>query len=154
MIYVLGFRFRGEGANREVALILKSKPAFQAGKLNGVGGKVEPHEVLCPEVAMVREFYEETAVSTPAADWRKFGLLVHDGHKIHLYASEGDCELFKTTVEEPAWYPVKMLPFLPVMRNLHWLIPLALDTDLPVATIVDTSKVVAEAPSAPMPLLT
>ena len=52
--YVVGFMFSEE--------ILKNKPDWQAGRLNGVGGKVEPNEY--PDQAMVREFEEETGVRT------------------------------------------------------------------------------------------
>lgn len=47
-----------------VALIRKAKPAWQAGRLNGIGGKVEPGED--PQLAMAREFEEEAGVATPA----------------------------------------------------------------------------------------
>src|SRR5690349_13991679 len=39
--YALGFLFDGTG---RVVLIRKRRPAWQAGLLNGVGGKVEPGE--------------------------------------------------------------------------------------------------------------
>lgn len=41
--YVLGFMFDRVGAG--VALLRKTKPEWQAGRLNGVGGKVEKSEV-------------------------------------------------------------------------------------------------------------
>jgi 8-oxo-dGTP diphosphatase len=131
MEYVLGFRFRNTYVppdQGDVALILKSKPAWQAGKLNGIGGKVEPFD-LSPIGAMTREFEEETGVHTLVADWQSMGKLDHSGHTIHLFKSFGDCDLRKTTDEEPGWYPVKHLGLLPVMRNLRWMVPFALDTD-------------------------
>lgn len=51
----------------EVLLVLKNKPAWQAGKLNLIGGKLDPGET--PIQAAVRELREETGlspVSTPA----------------------------------------------------------------------------------------
>jgi 8-oxo-dGTP pyrophosphatase MutT (NUDIX family) len=54
--YVVGFCINGDRS--EVLLIEKQKPAWQRGKLNGVGGKIEPGE--SPIDAMIREFREET----------------------------------------------------------------------------------------------
>lgn len=65
--YVCGFAFDPLG---QVVLIQKKRPAWQAGKLNGVGGHVEPGEA--PASAMAREFFEETGVSTLAVCWEPF----------------------------------------------------------------------------------
>lgn len=54
--YVLGFMFNE--AESKVILIFKNRPAWQAGKLNGIGGKIEEGET--PIQAMNREFAEET----------------------------------------------------------------------------------------------
>lgn len=54
--YVLGFMFNEDES--KVLLIMKNRPAWQAGKLNGVGGKIEAGET--PIQAMEREFAEET----------------------------------------------------------------------------------------------
>jgi hypothetical protein len=56
--YVLGFVF-SEDSSR-VLLVWKNRPAWQAGKLNGIGGKIEAGET--PLQAMQREFREETLV--------------------------------------------------------------------------------------------
>ncbi len=58
--YVLGFipiHDESEPTKRKVLLIRKNHPDYQAGKLNGIGGKVEPGED--PLTAMVRECKEE-----------------------------------------------------------------------------------------------
>ncbi len=49
----------GPNKNR-VLLILKNKPAWQKGKVNLVGGKIEPGEE--PEQAAQRELKEETGL--------------------------------------------------------------------------------------------
>lgn len=54
--YVLGFMFDHE--EKHVLLIWKNRPKWQAGKLNGIGGKIEAGET--PLQAMEREFTEET----------------------------------------------------------------------------------------------
>ena len=54
--YVLGFYFDGD----RVLLINKTKPEWQRGKLNGLGGTVESGEA--PILGMVREFREESGL--------------------------------------------------------------------------------------------
>lgn len=63
--YVVGFVLAG--GLQEVVLIRKNRPAWQAGRLNGIGGKIEPAE--WPANAMAREFEEETGVRIHAGDW-------------------------------------------------------------------------------------
>ena len=69
--YVLGFAFSQNKQN--VLLIKKNRPAWQAGKLNGVGGKIEEGET--PAQAMVREFEEETGIKSTEADWQPYAHL-------------------------------------------------------------------------------
>lgn len=84
--YVLGFAFSGD--LNSVVLIHKNKPAWQKGKLNGIGGRVERFEL--PKYAMVREFSEEAGVMMP--NWDHFGQLsVTDG--------SANVELFATTLD-------------------------------------------------------
>lgn len=64
--YVVGFMF--STSLNQVALIRKQKPAWQAGLLNGIGGKVEKDE-NCFDT-MVREFKEETG--REHKDWNRF----------------------------------------------------------------------------------
>jgi 8-oxo-dGTP diphosphatase len=140
--YVLGFRFRGAPMARQVALLVKTKPTWQAGKLNGIGGKVEETDATTYD-AMVREFREETGVDTEAKDWRQFGCLHHDGNDVYLFASEGDANVQTMTAEPVSWYMVSLLQLLPVMPNLLWMVPMALDQSKVTAEIVDTTKVTA-----------
>jgi 8-oxo-dGTP diphosphatase len=67
--YVLGFLFSPDLSR--VVLIRKERPTWQAGKLNGVGGKVDPGEDA--HTAMVREFREETGVQIP--EWYQFATI-------------------------------------------------------------------------------
>jgi 8-oxo-dGTP diphosphatase len=71
MRYVLGFLFDPSG--QEVVLIKKKKPLWQAGRLNGVGGKIEEYETA--RKAMVREFKEETGVFIEDEKWTHFGIM-------------------------------------------------------------------------------
>lgn len=62
--YVLGFYLTPHG----VVLIEKTKPDWQRGLCNGLGGSVEPSERGVE--AMVREFREESGIETAADDWQ------------------------------------------------------------------------------------
>lgn len=66
---VCGFMF-DKRTQELVALIRKKRPDWQAGKVNGVGGKIERGEKA--HAAMVREFQEETGVKTAATAWELF----------------------------------------------------------------------------------
>ena len=132
--YVLGFLFddinyKGpKGPN--VVLIEKARPAWQAGKFNGVGGKIELDEL--PWEAMVREFREETGVSTQASDWRYFTVLnfADLDAKLHVFVAS-DREAFNNvktmTDEKVVTWQVDLIPNTQlVVPNLKWLIPMAM----------------------------
>ena len=79
-LYVLGFAFTTDG---RVALIQKKRPAWQAGKLNGIGGKVEATEDSLS--AMRREFREETGVDTPAKAWQYRGRMFGEAWSVFVF---------------------------------------------------------------------
>ena len=79
-LYVLGFAFTTDG---RVALIQKKRPAWQAGKLNGIGGKVENNEDSTS--AMRREFREETGVDTPVNAWQFRGRMFGENWSVFVY---------------------------------------------------------------------
>lgn len=68
--YVLGFALY----QTKILLILKARPEFQKGFLNGVGGSIEVGET--PEKAMAREFKEETNIFISQSSWNSLGLLL------------------------------------------------------------------------------
>lgn len=70
--YVVGFCF--DTTMEHVLLINKKRPDWQAGKLNGIGGKIEEHEIA--PGAMRREFGEETGLYIP--DWEYKGVLIKE----------------------------------------------------------------------------
>lgn len=126
MDYVVCLAF---DARREfVTLIEKRRPAWQAGRLNGPGGKMEAGET--PAQAAEREFAEETGASIPAEKWRHFAMLMcGDGDNVHFLTA---CRNFntRTVTDEPvAPYNVAgiLAGDLPVIDNLRWLVPMALD---------------------------
>jgi 8-oxo-dGTP diphosphatase len=118
--YVVGFMFQ----NDKVALIRKTRPAWQAGKLNGVGGHVEVSER--PVEAMCREFEEETGYETCPEQWVDFAELVGPDWIVYFFHAQGDLSLVKTTTdEEIVVLPVKDVTVANAIPNLTWLIPLA-----------------------------
>lgn len=64
--YVCGFLICRTSQTNWVALIRKARPSWQAGRLNGIGGSIEPGETALS--AMRREFEEEAGVVIE--DWR------------------------------------------------------------------------------------
>lgn len=120
--YVVGFAFDTFG---KVALIEKNRPAWQAGRLNGIGGHVEPGEA--PATAMRREFREETG--TDLAGWELFAVMDFPGARIHFYRllnlAPGVLDNLATTTDERVY--VLWAHSLPgsLIPNLSWLIPLA-----------------------------
>lgn len=79
--YVVGFMFSSD--LQKIVLIEKQKPEWQKGFLNGVGGSIEFEENVYD--AMVREFFEETGVSTRKIDWWNFCIVYDEKKDISLY---------------------------------------------------------------------
>lgn len=131
--YVLGFLFLNN--RKSVVLIRKNKPEFQAGKLNGVGGRIEPGEH--PYAAMAREFLEETGKSTTPSAWRKFAILEFLGATVYCFSAHGDRSGLLLNLESPTDELVNVYfadwlqdaPMNDIMPNLRWLVPMALSED-------------------------
>lgn len=127
--YSLGLLFTryNTGQFQTVVLLRKKKPADQAGKLNGVGGKFEPGEnwLSC----IIRETEEEAGIPTTATDWTLVGTLYKPkAWLIYVsYAFIDKVQLFEIprTCREGEFLivPVNNLPSNVVTR-LRWLIPL------------------------------
>jgi 8-oxo-dGTP diphosphatase len=131
--YVCGFLFSRDRGR--VLLIRKRRPAWQSGKLNGVGGKIEPGETALD--AMRREFREEADIDL--AEWQHVLTLsgpddAGSGRAWagHFFRAFGDVEAARAiTDEQLETHPTAALP-RDTIPNLHWIIPLMLD-DEPVA---------------------
>lgn len=129
--WVVGFAF--DESAEVVVLIRKARPEWQAGRLNGVGGKVEPDvDVVDGAVsivaAMTREFAEETGVRTGREEWQHFASLKWEEGTVHFF------RLFdwrvvrdsRTLTDEPIEvHRVAELDRARVTPNLRWLVPLA-----------------------------
>jgi 8-oxo-dGTP diphosphatase len=129
-VYALGFAFDSKQEN--ILLITKNRPAWQAGKWNGIGGKVEPGEL--PINCMIREFEEETGLRTEAAQWSFITVLDNPHFVVHAYCMRSD-DIFnaKTMTDEVVTCAPVQLDLIRMhsLSNLSWLIGLALDADQP-----------------------
>jgi 8-oxo-dGTP diphosphatase len=81
MNYAVGFLL--DQTRTKVALIRKKRPSWQAGKLNGIGGKMEAGET--PAQAMAREFKEEAGVETHPSEWLPLATLSGKQFVVHCF---------------------------------------------------------------------
>lgn len=128
---VVGLAF--DLVNNSLVLIRKNRPQWMAGQLNGVGGKVQPGEA--PLQAMVREFLEETGVPTESAWWLLFHREIRlDGPELFFFCAHLDSIAVwaKTQTDEEivvldlARWKNGFYARLPMVYNLHFLIPMGL----------------------------
>lgn len=122
-VYVVGFVF---DENRNVLLIEKKRPKWQAGRWNGIGGHVEPGESAVD--AIRRECREEAGLLV--SDWDEVVTLLHRDWVVKFFKAklpEGQ-EIRQVTDERLGWVADHALGRFPVLDNLRWLVPLCLDT--------------------------
>lgn len=120
--YVAGFLFSLDRSH--VALVLKQKPAWQLGKLNAIGGKIEPGESA--REAMNREFAEESGVS--GIDWKGTAVLRGPDFQVSFFHAFDDQvwrvqtmeteEIEIHQVDELMCSPARMLPNLPALMAI------------------------------------
>lgn len=132
--YVAGFLL--DAGRKNVALVRKNRPDWQAGLLNGIGGKVEYAESYSE--AMSREFNEEAGVHIPVNKWERMCTIRWgNDHRVdsegaavaffrHVWQGDEALEDIVTAMTDE-WIEVWPLdtPNLPVIPNLKWLLPLA-----------------------------
>ena len=127
--HVVGFCF-SEDLTR-VVLIRKARPAWQAGKLNGVGGRIEPGETSL--AAMCREFREETEYAGEIA-WRHF--CHYDcpsrGTVLEFFCAADEKSYRQIREPDSADEPirkheVRTLYLADTIPNLLWLVPMAMN---------------------------
>lgn len=135
--YVAGLYF--DLMSNQVVLIRKTKPEWQRGRLNAIGGKIEAGET--PMQAMLREFKEETGVyGNEWREWREFCQLKFRGGIVYFFETGGNTEELKTMEEEEVFIVgFEDLENELILENLKWLIPLALDKDQVTAIVEDKS---------------
>jgi len=120
--FTVGFLFP-DTEDLDVLLIEKKRPAWQEGKLNGLGGRVEPGET--PAEAMRREAIEEAGIDP---EWSEYACVEYREHVLHFFAArdttayndaraQTDELLMRFPME--AWRSPRLIP------NLRWLILMA-----------------------------
>jgi len=129
--YVLGFIFDADA--RHIALIEKRRPAWQAGLLNGIGGKIELGET--PLQAMERECREECGLTEFLQPFRLFGRMSGPLFVVDMFtARAANLRQARTCTDET----VHVMPVAAAIRanrtlmpNLVGLLSLALEPQSP-----------------------
>lgn len=134
-IYVAGFAFNP--TLDCVLLIEKAHPEWQAGLMNGVGGKIKPNETSLE--AMKREFEEETGICE-RLDWRLFDTLSGQAQDdkygapwlVDFYYSIAPFGVLNTAYKMEDEFPVVVTVDTiqrrkDIIPNLRWLIPKAIN---------------------------
>ena len=139
---VCGFAFRhlhDSGEPIDVLLIEKRRgPPGVVDRWNGPGGKVEDDGLEDLQVAMVREFEEETGAATKPEAWVRFVEFGFDGGCVHFFVHRGEeypglrTGSDSVTDEGVHWINAHDLSAWKISdakpaANLRWLVPLALD---------------------------
>lgn len=122
---VVGFMFNEN--ETDVLLIVKNKPSWQFGKLNGIGGKVEAGETYGR--AMCRKFQEETGIGW--GDWNYVITMGGDDWEVQVFTAKSDAvfEFKQMEDEEVCLIPINDLDNYFHLSNLRWLIPMCLDAN-------------------------
>lgn len=122
--YVVGLAFNE--ARTHLALINKQRPAWQKHRLNGPGGKMEDGET--PEMAISREYWEETGRLVEATRWIIVAVVDFPLGRVYFLTTTDDIMLTRTTTDENVvLVSVNDLKASPVVPNLRYLVPLALN---------------------------
>ena len=130
--YVVGYLF--DQTERKVVLIEKNKPKWQAGKINGVGGKIEPNE--SPFDAMCREFREEADMDI--LNWTHVATLSNENFEVHMFKAHGDVSKVKSITEEKLIIADPLNLPDNVIWDLRWAIPLSManNVQLPITFVI------------------
>jgi 8-oxo-dGTP diphosphatase len=133
--YVLALLFTADA--REVVLVRKTRPAWQAGRVNALGGKVHEEEAILD--AARREVREEAGVVVDT--WDEF-LVWHDAeYRLRAVRAFDDAARLARTAEDQEVFLARVDELPPnLIENLRWIIPLALDRDVAVPVAVASAN--------------
>jgi 8-oxo-dGTP diphosphatase len=133
--YVLALLFTPDA--REVVLVRKTRPAWQAGRVNALGGKLHEGEGVLD--AARREVREEAGVDIER--WEEF-LTWHDAEYRLRAVRAFDARAGAAYTAEDQEVILTGIDALPdnVIDNLRWMIPLALDRDVAIPIIVRSAN--------------
>lgn len=123
-----------------ILLIKKNRPDWQAGKLNIIGGHVEGDKDTSD--AAIREVFEEVGIELK--NIRYFCLLntvTPCEAVVYFYVAFCDIETaIQKTDEEPVSMLIEHAIDMDIIPNLKYLIPLALDNNMPIAIISEETS--------------
>lgn len=144
--YVLALLFTPD--RRRVVLVRKRRPAWQAGKVNALGGKLMAGERAVD--AARREVGEEAGVDVPT--WDEFLVWEDPVYVMHAVRAADPAALDAHTAEDQEVFlaDVDRLP-ANVIDNLRWLVPLALDDDVAVPVRVRSANPAGSGLTEPPP---
>lgn len=120
-VYAAGLAFSND--TNYVLLIRKNRPEFLAGKLNAVGGHVDPGET--PLQAVRREVLEEAGVDIE--EWHPLHVLEKEDSEVHFFFAASDVifDARTCTEEEIGIYDPDLALTLPLNAQMLDLIPAA-----------------------------
>jgi 8-oxo-dGTP diphosphatase len=149
-VYVLALLFTPDGAG--VVLMHRTRPAWQAGRVNALGGKLHPGER--PADAARREVREEAGVDVDG--WEEFLVWDDAQYRMHAVRAFSPRAAEARTAEDQAVFLADARALPPnVIDNLRWLVPLALDRDVATPVRVRSADAagsgLTEPPPAPAP---
>ena len=113
-------------------LLGKKKRGFGMGKLNGIGGKLEPGE--SPEIGVIREVEEEVGLTIPRSALQlggeitfRFPFMKAFDHFVHVFvASDWSGEPMETDEMLPSWFSIDKIPFEQMWQDDAYWLPLVL----------------------------
>jgi len=115
----------------------RTRPAWQAGRVNALGGKVVEGET--PADAARREVKEEAGVDV--AEWAEVLVWEDREYRMHVMRAMSERASMVRTMEDQEVFlaDVAALPE-GVIGNVRWLVPLALDTDVAFPIVVRSAN--------------
>ena len=133
--YVLALLFTADG--REIVLVRKTRPAWQAGRVNALGGKIHEGESVWD--AARREVREEAGLDVER--WEEFLVWRDPEYRLRVVRAFDDAARRARTAEDQEVF-LSRVSALPanVIDNLRWLIPLALDRDVAIPIAVTSAN--------------
>jgi 8-oxo-dGTP diphosphatase len=123
--YVLALLFTAN--RRQVVLMRRTRPVWQAGRVNALGGRIKEGEE--PSDAARREVREECGVNV--AEWTEVLVWEDAEYRMHVLSAASELASGARTMEDQEVFlaDVDALP-ANVIDNLRWLVPLTLDADI------------------------
>ena len=146
LTYVLALLFTPD--RRRIVLMSRTRPAWQAGRVNALGGKVAPGEL--PTHAARREALEEAGVDV--ATWQEFLVWRDPVYVMHVVRAFDEAAASVRTAEDQEVYLAEVAE-LPenLVENLRWLVPLALDRDVAIPIEVRSASAEGSGLTEPAP---